>query len=392
MNRGIVHVGVMAILASLWSLGGAVPAQGQTRSQQGTQAPPNQKPVMAEDYFKNVQVLRGIPVDEFMDTMGMFAAATGMNCVDCHVSEAGGNWAKYADDTDFKRTTRMMVLMVNALNQSSFGGRRGVTCFTCHRGLKTPAVIPSLDLQYSNPPPQDPDLITRDDPGAPPVNEILDRYLQALGGAQRLAGVTSIVGKGNYRGYDDFELFPLDYYAQAPNQSSVIQHSANGDLTITYDGRNAWMAAPADVRPYTEVELSGGNRDGAGIDAILAFPGHLKQALTDWRVGPESSIGDQEVQIVQGSTPSGFPVKLYFDVKTGLLVRSVRYSESPVGKVPTRVDYSDYRTVSGVKVPFKWVSTWTDGRTVFQLDSVQINAAVPPARFSKPSPPQIAAR
>ena len=70
--------------------------------------------MLSEQYFKNVQVLRGIPVDEFMDTMGMFAAATGMNCVDCHVSDAGGDWAKYADDTAFKRTTRRMVTMVTA--------------------------------------------------------------------------------------------------------------------------------------------------------------------------------------------------------------------------------------------------------------------------------------
>src|SRR5712691_11129397 len=79
------------------------------------QAAQGQRPQMAEDVFKNVQILRGIPVDEFMDTMGMFAASTGMNCVNCHVPDAGGDWAKYADDTPFKRTTRRMVAMVNTL-------------------------------------------------------------------------------------------------------------------------------------------------------------------------------------------------------------------------------------------------------------------------------------
>jgi outer membrane lipoprotein-sorting protein len=55
--------------------------------------------------------------------------------------------------------------------------------------------------------------------------------------------------------------------------------------------------------------------------------------------------------------------------------------------VPVRVDYSDYRAVSGVKVPFKWETTWTDGRTVFQLDSVQVNTAVDASKFAKPKPP-----
>lgn len=378
MTRGAT--GVVMSMCAVWAL---------TVAGVATQGPPSPADgvVLAEQYFKNIQSLRGIPVDEFMDTMGMFAAATGMNCVDCHVSDAGGDWAKYADDTAFKRTTRRMVAMVNALNEASFGGRPLVTCFTCHRGLKVPATLPSLDLQYGDPPPVDPDQITRSTPGAPTPDQILDKYLQALGGAQRLAGITSITGKGSYRAYDDFELSPLDLYAKAPDQRTTIQHSPYGDMTITYDGKNAWMAAPRDIRPFPVVQYSGGNLDGARVDAILEFPGRLKQALTNWRVGPESSVDDQDVQIVQATTPSGFLVKLYFDSKTGLLLRSVRYSDSPVGRVPVRVDYSDYRAVSGVKVPFKRVATWTDGRTVFQLDSVQMNTVVDGSTFAKPKPP-----
>src|SRR5436189_4329852 len=105
---------------------------------------PADKPPMAEDVFKNIQVLKGIPVDEFMGTMGFFSASLGMNCTDCHVDESGGSWAKYADDNDRKRTARRMIQMVSALNRSSFGGRQMVTCSTCHRGTNRPNVMPSL--------------------------------------------------------------------------------------------------------------------------------------------------------------------------------------------------------------------------------------------------------
>src|SRR5215218_597666 len=81
------------------------------------------RPVMAEDVFKNIQVLRGIPVDQFMGTMGFFSAALGLNCTDCHVDESGGNWAKYADDNALKQMARKMVLMVSAINKTNFGGR-----------------------------------------------------------------------------------------------------------------------------------------------------------------------------------------------------------------------------------------------------------------------------
>src|SRR3954469_17993352 len=76
-----------------------------------------QKPLMAEEVFKNVTALKGIPVDEFMDTMGMFAAALSFNCTDCHVTD---NWAKFADDTPLKQRARAMVAMVNGINRNNF--------------------------------------------------------------------------------------------------------------------------------------------------------------------------------------------------------------------------------------------------------------------------------
>src|SRR5258707_15745259 len=94
----------------------------------------DQKPQMADDAFKNIQVLKGISVGEFMTTMGFFAASTGLNCVDCHISESAGDWSRYADDTGLKRMARRMVLMVNNLNKENFGGQRVVTCYACHRG------------------------------------------------------------------------------------------------------------------------------------------------------------------------------------------------------------------------------------------------------------------
>src|SRR5215468_9241440 len=113
---------------------------------QAGQAP---NPPMAEEVFKNVQVLKGIPVDEFMDTMGMFAASLSFNCVDCHTLQSVGSWDKFADDTPLKQTTRRMMLMVNAINKDNFKGVRSVTCYTCHHGDLHPKVIPNLAAQYA---------------------------------------------------------------------------------------------------------------------------------------------------------------------------------------------------------------------------------------------------
>ena len=110
---------------------------------------------MAEDVFKNVQVLRGIPVNDFMGTMGIFSAALGMSCEDCHRS-GDASWENYATDSPRKQMARAMVVMMATINKTHFGGRQAVTCFSCHRGTDRPKVTPNLALLYDAPPPEDP--------------------------------------------------------------------------------------------------------------------------------------------------------------------------------------------------------------------------------------------
>src|SRR5437867_7432634 len=164
-----------------------------------------QKPLMAEEVFKNVQILKGIPVNQFMDTMGFFAASLGLNCVFCHVPESLENWERFADDVPRKRMARTMIQMVNDINETRFGGRRALSCYSCNRGAEVPRVIPSLADQYSLPT-EDPNLveIVPDAPKGPTAEQILDKYIQAVGGTQRLASLRSFVAKGTYEGYDTY--------------------------------------------------------------------------------------------------------------------------------------------------------------------------------------------
>jgi len=353
------------------------------------QAGSGQKPLLAEDVFKNVQVLKGIPVNQFMDTMGFLSASLGYNCTNCHGDASLGNWAGYADDTPIKRTARRMILMVNTINQSNFGGTRRVTCYSCHRGAGDPKAVPSLAEQYGAPPPEDPNEveIVRQAATTPSADQVLDRYLQALGGAQRLAGLTSFIGKGTYEGFDTYHAkVPMEIFGQAPFRRTIIVHTQNGDSTTAFDGRTAWIAGPD--RPVPVLALAaGGDSDGVKLDADLSFPAGIRQALGQWRTGfPAATIDDRDVQVIQGASAGGTRVKLFFDKQSGLLSRQVRYTDTVVGIVPTEIDYSDYRDVLGVKVPFHWVVTWTDGQATIQLSELQPNAAIDPAKFARPAP------
>lgn len=353
------------------------------------QAPPQQTPLMAEEFFEDVRVLKGLPVDEFLDTMGMFAAATGLNCTQCHVEESGGSWPRYVDDTDLKTTSRAMVGIMAAINKQYFGGRQGVTCYSCHNGTRKPKVIPSLAVQYaSNPVLEAPYEILTPTPGSPSPDAVLDRYIAAVGGAARLEEVTSLTAEGMYEGFDDFNQYPVEVFAKAPNQRTTVLHSQYGDITFAFDGQSGWQASPIEIKPAPVIAMNGGNLDGLAVEAKLSFPGQIREALTDWIAGPVITVGDDDARIIQGRDPGGRPVKLFFDQESGLLVRVVRYSsQSAVGRVPTQIDFEDYRDVSGVQFPFKVTSTWTNGRYSYQFTNIQINPTIPDERFGRPVPP-----
>jgi photosynthetic reaction center cytochrome c subunit len=367
-----------AVAAATMAVMGAIRA--------GAQAPAAQKPLLAEDVHKNIQVLRGLPEDQFMATMGFFSAALSANCTYCHVSESSGSWAKYADDTPNKQTARMMYMMMTAINKEYFGGKRVVTCWSCHHGDEIPAVTPDLADVYGVPRLSEPDEITENAPGAPPADQVLEKYIQALGGAERLAQVSSFVAKGTYQGYGD-EKRPLDIFAKAPAARTLIVHEALGDSTRTFDGRSGWIAAPEADQPVPVLALTGGDLEAMEVDAQLSFPGGLKQAFSEWRTGLPTTIDDRDVLVVQGTSAGRLPVKLYFDKQLGLLVRQVRYTDSPVGLNPTQVDYADYRDVSGVKMPFRVTVTWLDGRSTIELSEVRANVPIDAAKFAKPAPP-----
>jgi photosynthetic reaction center cytochrome c subunit len=351
------------------------------------QSGPQEKPLMADDVFKNIQVLRGLTVDQFMGTMGFIAAALSMNCSECHHT---GSVERYADDTPMKQTARKMILMVNALNKSNFGGKREVTCYSCHRSDARPKVTPSLAEQYGTPPLDDPDEVEIPETpaaGAPSADQVLNKYIQALGGAQRLASITSFTGKGTYEGFDtEGDKFPVEIYAKTPNERTTVVHLRAGDNIRTFDGRNAWNTSAGTLLPIPVFTLTGGEFEGARIDASLSFPGQIKQLLKNWRTGfPSTTIDDKDVDVIEGSSADNSPVKFYFEKKTGLLVRQVRYTDTALGLNPTQIDYSDYRDVSGVKMPYHLVTTWTDGRSTIVLSELRANVSIDAAKFAKPT-------
>src|SRR5262249_32834906 len=175
----------------------------------------------------------------------------------------------------------------------------------------------------------------------------------------------------------------VDILAKAPNQRATVVHTRLGDSVRVYDGRAGWIASPD--RPVPLMTLTGGNLEGSKLDATLSFPTQIKQAFNQWRV-TATEIDGREVRVVQGTNPRQPPANFYFDAETGLLVRVLRFVDTAVGRVPTQIDFSDYREVSGIKTPFKWTTTWTNGQGTTELSEMQVNVPIDAAKLARPAP------
>ncbi len=148
--RKFGEITVVALIGAGWAL---------------AQQAPQEKPLLAEQVFKNVQALKGIPVDDFIQTMGLMTAALQFDCSDCHIG-AGTNRVDWAADTPRKVMASSMINMVATLNKNNFGGRQLVTCWTCHRNRDKPLTTPNLETIYGTPSFDWDDAIP-DSPGSP---------------------------------------------------------------------------------------------------------------------------------------------------------------------------------------------------------------------------------
>jgi photosynthetic reaction center cytochrome c subunit len=387
------------LIGSVWA--GDVAAQAGTAASGTRPQARSATAQTSEQAFKNIQVLKGIAVDDFMGTMGIMSAATGFDCSECHTG-AGTDDVDWAADTPRKRTARRMVEMVAALNRASFGGRQLVTCWTCHRGRDRPLVTPPMETVYGTPAWEMDDVLIPGQGGATST-QILDKYIQALGGAERLAAVTTYAGKGTSVGFGGFGgEGQVQIFAKAPDQRAMVieyKDAAREDAVRSYDGRAGWLRTPLSV--LGEYELGGSELAGARLDAQMSFPGQIKQVLTNLRVGSPTTISDlpapssqtsmpmfgqdRGVQVVQGTGPGNTLVTLYFESESGLLLRMVRYGGTPIGRVPTQIDYADYRDVGGIQLPYRMTFAWLNGRDAIQLNEVQTNVPIDAARFGRPA-------
>ncbi len=377
-------LGIAALLAGSGFVVSGVKAQSKETAQTAANAAvPQAGPKKAEQEFKNIQVLKGIPSDELIPTMQFITASLGVECEFCHVQ---GAFAK--DDKKPKQTARKMMEMMFDINQDTFEGQRKVTCYTCHRGTTNPVAMPPVMTEEAKEGagvPRKAEGEAREgeakENSGPTADQLIDKYVKAAGGAAAIDKVTSRVMKGaiEFGG----KSLPIDIYSKEPDKRISFTHMAEGDSVTAFNGHEGWLGMPGGRLR----EMHGGDVDGASIDADLHLATHLKQMFSEVRARGTEKVGDREAYVVVGQREGKPPLELYFDQQSGLLVRMVRYGETALGRLPTQIDYDDYRDVNGVKIPFRWTLARPSGRFTIQVSEVKQNVPVDDAKFAKPPAP-----
>ena len=360
----------------------------------------NARPVdpPAEQLSKNIQVLKGVPASQVSTIMQLMRTSLGVRCDYCHIAEFGKYWM---DDKPSKQVARRMITMVSEINKANFGGRPVVTCNTCHRGQPKPAAVPpTLEGPFSS--------TTREGPRTkaldplPTVDQVLEKYYRAIGGQAAAQKITSRVskisllrGKLVNTGTPKVEMIPrgetwaVDLYQKAPNKYLAVMNSPNGIIYQVFNGTTGWLKTPQGQR-----EMSSGELARVARQADFFWPFRLKEKYSQLSLTGKERIDDHEVFVVEAVEAGASPpaaghqtARLFFDSKTGLLLRRTILTETPFGLDPEQTDFQDYKQVEGVKVPFTVITSYLDDKTygtTRKYLEVKQNVPIDDAKFEKP--------
>jgi hypothetical protein len=331
----------------------------------------------AEQVYKNIVALKGTPANELNQSMHLMKAAVGVDCVYCHVER---EWDK---DVKAKPIARQMITMMMDINNRQFGGRQVVTCFTCHNGRPVPLDAPVFPVF-------EPKLPER--PALPAVDTILGKYVDALGGAEAIRKVTSRTITGTqYIPTGPGGVVPtpaaVERYLKAPNLSLTVYRTATYAISQGFDGTTAW-SQDQNGRVVDAISLDTARARRA---ADFHEPLNLKQEYAQMTVEGVEIVNNREAYVVVATPKGDTPERLYFDTRTGLLLRKLTVLPTPIGRSPFQTDFDDYRdTGSGVKFPFLIQMNPANPRTelaptaTLRVTRVDDTTAIDASKFVKP--------
>ncbi len=310
----------------------------------------------AEEVYKNIKVLKGMPASEVMPSMKFMCASLKVDCEFCHKEDDFAS-----DEVHEKEAARHMILMQKDINDKNFRGRTEVTCNTCHNGNTHPQSVPAMPGISRR-------TINRNATAVQP-GDVLKKFIAASG------SIDAIAFEGTTTGFTPKEA-PIKITQGGTNKFVTD----TGDRKFGFDGSVTWMDAGGQVMAFPEdhaAEVQDFGRFYRGEHAFDSF-GALRFA------GADKINGKDVVVLRAGAQGAKTTRDLYFDAKSGLLARLVSYTMTPLGGIPEYVEFGDYRKVGTATVPFLITRTGGKEPIVFKLKKATPNPKLDSSFFSMP--------
>lgn len=366
MNRAAT---AFVILVTATTLSGQMPASPP-------QSAPPRPTQPGQPELKNVQVLKGMSPAELIRAMQFMSVSLGVNCHFCHVFKADGAADFANDEKQEKKTGREMIRLVVDTNAKYFNGNTVVSCNTCHRGNTEPVNVPVLPVSAPQPRPEAPSATAAEKPAMPSRDDIVSRYAKALGKIDQKA-ISSIELKGTRDMANGSA--PIDVL-MAGDRIRVATTMPEGEMVNVVTPEGGWARDPRGTRAMPPMQLSGAR---AVVDALrLPLPADIP---AEARVGKDR-VGDREAWVLTSPYATTGRQRLYFDAGTGLLVRRLTITSTPVGRIPQQTDFDDYRDVGGFKLPFtvRFDSVDRAASRVVHYTEIRPNATIDDKVFVQP--------
>ena len=369
--KRFVVVAAIVLTASWAAVNWIAPVNGQ-QAQQPAQPQAAAEETMEQKY-KNIQALKGLPASQMRGMMNYISASLGMTCGECHVKN-GDQWAFEKDDNNHKVTARKMITMTMEINKASFNGRTQVTCYTCHQGHDHPMHVPSLAAAKAPEAPATP-------AAAPKPDEILAKYVQAIGGKEAIEKVKTRVIKGVSVAANG-QSFPLEINFGGTDKYTLSVALPQTPTTQKFNGTAGWLKNSREDRAMDSSDIVRAKSLAWSLE-----PAQLKEPYLRMGFAGSEKVGDKDCFVLQGRLQDGRRVRFSFDKASGLLLRRVVQVVTAIGIDPEQTDYDDYRDVEGVKVPYTITTTYLDRNynSTRKFTEVKHNAKIDDSLFAIPA-------
>ena len=217
----------------------------------------------------------------------------------------------------------------------------------------------------------------------PTVDQVLDKYVQALGGKASIEKMTTLVIKGKVDVPSTGETGSMETYRKAPNKEmQMINIPSNGPSERGFDGTVGWNWDP----DSGSSDMSAADLAAMKLESDFYRDIRLKELYPKISLKGKERVGAREAYVVEAPHEDGSSEKMYFDTESGLLIQSEVPIDVPdEGKTIVNSQYEDYRDVEGVKVAFTIRQTSADFDYVIKLSEVKYNVSVDDTKFKKPS-------